>query len=475
MNKLMRAVVLLLSLSTLIFSSCDNSLVSPEEITSDNETSIHRLTYSFSYENSMYQKTKGALADVFDEFYEKIITGELVAETYVITFQEVESGATYSFSGSWEDATVELQAATYKVTGTSTAEGEKSQSKCSILFDETITITNDQTDIVLNAYYDCFLFVMTSEKLKNVDNCYLFNNKYWYAFVNNKFVDTLTGSHKDGTNFSVKMDDYNFDKGKYYIYEDVSINEYSVYFLISKMENGLEEVKWDGFTLTATSPNTVILKKAHPDGNVIEGELYYSMDASNWVIWNNGTEVSLELNQQLFLKGNKHHYDGDCQLEVLNGSAYGNGYIMSLFENGTDYQMTNLPDLALRRFFVDNGKITGELKFPEGVKNIGTTYIFSYSFEGPWWTSIILPSTVEVLGATCFEDTQITEITIPKSVKYIGSAAFNACYKLSTVYFTGTVAEWNAVEKLDYRWIEDGANEIIPAKTIICTDGIGVF
>lgn len=203
-----------------------------------NEATTHRLSFSFANGNSMYKSTKGASSDIFDEFYAKLSSGELVAETYNLTFTEIESGAAYTFTGAWETATVELQAATYKVTGASTAVGENSQEKCSICFDETITVTNQMTDIVLNAYYDCYLFVLTSEKIANVDNCFLFNNKYWYAFVNGNFIGTLTGTHKDGSKFSVEMGNYSFEKGKYYIYYDISINEYGISFLIPKMEDG---------------------------------------------------------------------------------------------------------------------------------------------------------------------------------------------------------------------------------------------
>ena len=64
----------------------------------------------------------------------------------------------------------------------------------------------------------------------------------------------------------------------------------------------------------------------------------------------------------------------------------------------------------------------------------------------------------------------MTEITIPKTVQYIGTAAFNNCINLSNVYFTGTVAEWSAIEKDDYRWYQG-----FPATKIICTDGEADF
>ena len=454
-----------LGIAAMMLSSCEDVIVPVET------ANTLKLGYSFSYENSMYKQTKAAASDVFDEFYAKLTTGELVADTYNLTFKEVESGAEYSFTGSWNGASVELQAATYKVTGKSTAVGENSQEKCSIFFDETITVTNQMSEIILNAKYDCYLFVMTSEKLNNVDNCFRFSNKYWYAFVNGNFVNTLTGTHKDGTAFSVEMNKYSFEKGKYYVYYDVSINEYGVGFLIEKMENGLED-SWNGYRLTATSENTVLVLKQHDYLNRFpDGALYYSLDAENWTRWEYNYEIPLALNQSLYLKGNQ--YFGDtCQIRAVSGTAYGSGYVCSLFDNGTDYTSTTIPNGALQDMFVNDDKsITSELRIPDSVKVIGTRDLFGYACYGKYWTSVILPKELEFIGGTAFESNSMTEITIPKTVQYIGDAAFCGCYNLAKVYFTGTVAEWNAIEKGNYKWVEGE----IPASKVFCSDGEADF
>jgi hypothetical protein len=457
----MKRVVFFLStigMALLMLSSCEKN---PSET-----AQTLKLGYSFGSENSMYQ-TKSAASDIFDEFYAKLTTGELVADTYNLTFKEVESGAEYSFSGSWKGATVELQAATYKVTGKSTAIGENTQEKCSIYFDETITVTNQMTEIVLNAKYDCYLFVMTSEKLNKVDNCFFFNNKYWYAFVNGNFVNTLTGSHKDGSKFSVEMNDYRFDKGKYYVYYDVSINEYGVGFLIPKMEDGLGG--WDGFRIRATSENTVlVLTQLAPQK--YSGDLCYSFDTVNWNDWEYNQEIPVELNQSLYLKGNR--MSGDTwRIQLKSGSAYGSGYICSLLDNGTDYTTTTIPNQAFQDMFLKEDNITGELRIPDVVKVIGTRDLFGYACYGAWWTSIILPKELEFIGGTAFQGCSMKEITLPKTLQYLGDAVFDGCDLLSTVYFTGTIAEWNAVEKGNYRWTNGGP----AATTIICTDGVAAF
>lgn len=444
-------------LSFLVLSSCEKI---------DDKPTMHRLSFRFGTENSMYKTTKSAASDVFDEFYAKLSSGELVADSYNLTFTNVETGTAYSFSGNWKNAEVELQDATYRVTGKSTATGEKTQEKCSVYFDETVTVTKT-SDIVLNALYDCFLFVMTSDKLANVDNCFLFNNKYWYAFVNGTFVSTLTGTHKDGSKFSVDMSGYMFDKGKYYIYDDVSLNKYSAFILLPKMDNGYPE--WDGFRLKATSDNTVLVKE-HNGSTYPNGKLYYSFDTQNWKEWEYGSEISLEKNQNLYLKGNMI-FGETCRIAAKSGTAYGSGYVSSLFDNGTDYTTSAIPDKALQDIFYRDGGITGELKIPDVVKTIGTRNLYGYSCYGPWWTSVILPKELEFIGCTAFESNQMTEIIIPKTVKFIGDAAFCACYNLVKVSFTGTVAEWNAIEKGNYKWVEGE----IPADKVICSDGEADF
>lgn len=242
-------------------------------ITDSEESALIKCNLKYSLDNgtSMYVPTKSEASDIFDEFYAKLATGELVAESYELTFTDVATGTSYSFSGEWEDAVVELQAATYKVTGISKASGEKTQEKCSIYFNETLTVSNQMPEIVLHAYYDCFLFVMTSESLSQVEDCYLFANKYWYAFVNDVFVDTLKGSHKDGSRFSVDMRGYSFSKGKYYVYKDVSVDEHSVSFLIPTMDNGFEEeYEW----VTLSEELLGAYTSGQQGGRVLENKFY---------------------------------------------------------------------------------------------------------------------------------------------------------------------------------------------------------
>ena len=107
----------------------------------DREAQVY-LTYTISSNEgqSMYG-TKATNAEVFDEFYQKIISGDLVAPSYELTFTEKTTGAIYSVSGNWSSKDmVTLRTGVYHVVGKSTAVGENIQDKCSLVFDDEITV-----------------------------------------------------------------------------------------------------------------------------------------------------------------------------------------------------------------------------------------------------------------------------------------------------------------------------------------------
>ncbi len=72
---------------------------------------------------------------------------------------------------------------------------------------------------------------------------------------------------------------------------------------------------------------------------------------------------------------------------------------------------------------------------------------------------------VEIGDEAFMNDTDLTSVTIPTSVTSIGGFAFKGCTALTTIYYEGTRAEWNAVER--WAWIGDES-----AVRIVCTDGV---
>lgn len=329
-------------------------------------------------------------------------------------------------------------------------------------YEGTLSVPEGTTDIGVYAFVGSKAkTIILPSTIKTIEdfafeNCYNLTDIYCYAEKCPEF--------KDGTSV------WTYVYGTSGVLHYPAESDYSEFPVPSEWSKVADLSNWDGFRLKATSENTVLVL-THDSLDKYPGrDLFYSFNTIDWVKWEYDAEVHLDMNQNLYLKGENLIFGDTCRIEAKSGTAYGSGYVCSLFDNGTDYTTSSIPAQALQGIFVEDGGITGELRFPDVVKTIGSQYLYAYTCHGPWWTSVILPKELEFIGCTSFENNRMTEITIPKTVKYIGDAAFNGCRQLSTVYFTGTVEEWEAIEKGDYRW-EVGP----PATTIICSDGEANF
>ena len=124
--------------------------------------------------------------------------------------------------------------------------------------------------------------------------------------------------------------------------------------------------------------------------------------------------------------------------------------------------------------FCENWYVT-TVNFPEGLEEIG-----DYAFKSSsLYYDMTLPSTLKKIGEGGFEEcrkimtTALPEgfetlgdrafascnilryITIPKTIKTIGSRAFTGCTGMSTIYYTGTQAQWNAIDKAsDWNYLQ---------------------
>lgn len=59
----------------------------------------------------------------------------------------------------------------------------------------------------------------------------------------------------------------------------------------------------------------------------------------------------------------------------------------------------------------------------------------------------------------------LQSIVFPNSLTYIGTKAFVSCTSLNTISYSGTVSEWNNIDK------QQSWNNGVPAKVVHCTDG----
>ena len=105
--------------------------------------------------------------------------------------------------------------------------------------------------------------------------------------------------------------------------------------------------------------------------------------------------------------------------------------------------------------------LTG-VTMPNSVTNIGNAAFCGCS----GLTSVIIPNSVMNIGDGAFTNCErLTSVTIPVSVTSIGDWAFNNCDSLVDAYYSGTQAQWNAVQ------IKQG-NAPLTNATIYCTDGV---
>ena len=80
--------------------------------------------------------------------------------------------------------------------------------------------------------------------------------------------------------------------------------------------------------------------------------------------------------------------------------------------------------------------------------------------------SIEIPNTITKINEYVFSNCQsLAHITIPDSVTSFGIYSFESCNDLASIDYSGTKAQWNAIQ------FEDGWNEGCPKITVKCTDG----
>ncbi|MBQ3506591.1 MAG: leucine-rich repeat protein [Clostridia bacterium] len=98
------------------------------------------------------------------------------------------------------------------------------------------------------------------------------------------------------------------------------------------------------------------------------------------------------------------------------------------------------------------------------------TYAEVWGYNEGITTEIVIESQynnlpVKGIYGDAFRLSNIVSVVIPDSITLIRYSAFSNCYNLTSITFTGTVAEWNAIEK-GSNW-----NYNVPATKVVCSDG----
>lgn len=239
MRRLFSALAMLI-VGGLLFVCCEQKLEQIDEVS---------VYFVFNLPtDSGGSMTKATNAEVFGEFYKKIVSAELVAEDYDLMLTDISSGARIECKGNWNNhSMITLKTGTYKVEGTSTAKGGIIQDKCSFVFNEMIIVETSTSSVILTAEYDCYLLIFSGNEIATISNfdgkntVPLFDFKtYKYAFVNNKlYVEDkqssayLSGTYSNGAEFRCYTGNLGFERGKYYVYNTITGG-----FTIPEMEEG---------------------------------------------------------------------------------------------------------------------------------------------------------------------------------------------------------------------------------------------
>lgn len=86
-------------------------------------------------------------------------------------------------------------------------------------------------------------------------------------------------------------------------------------------------------------------------------------------------------------------------------------------------------------------------------------------------TSINIPEGITTIEDSTFFYAAFTNITIPNSITSIKGSAFGYCQNLNSISFTGTIEEWNAIDKYSDSNGYNDWNVGCGAITVTCTDG----
>ena len=96
--------------------------------------------------------------------------------------------------------------------------------------------------------------------------------------------------------------------------------------------------------------------------------------------------------------------------------------------------------------------VSGSLIVPDSVVEIN-----SYAFLFCRLSAVMLPQRLRTINHSTFYGSYLNDLTIPKSVTTIGSSAFGYCKYLSSVYYDGSAADWNAIS------VDEGNDKLLAA------------
>ena len=173
-------------------------------------------------------------------------------------------------------------------------------------------------------------------------------------------------------------------------------------------------------------------------------------------LYETGTDNMTKSWQELLDCGYIVVNDGECYSGV--DDRFFSSYASALYGDlhlPADGSVTSIGSSA----FTDGYNLTS-ITIPDSVTSIGD-YAFDYCSS---LTDLTIGDSVTTIGSGAFENcSSLTSVTIGDSVTSIGERAFEHCTSLTTVTFSGTAAQWSAIElgrawcpTVDYIQCSDG-------------------
>ena len=405
------------------------------------------LTYTLSTSNGepMPSPTKARNDDVWQEFYSKISSGDMVAPSYELVFTESKTGNVYNVTGKWADHSyVTLRTGQYHVTGVSTSEGDNIQDKCSISFNDLITIDVDNTTIILKGQYDCGLIVFNDPTISELSNYNGNTSKNFFSYGNYKYAffkpslyssdkkneAYLQGKRTDNSIFKVYTGNLSFESGKYYVYNNIAAN-----FQIDKMidgrgENGGSSAS-DGYVtitynISSTGLSTIAYNTSSFSAMSVDGSAEES-PATKYSFSTSGKHtISWKLKDPNTI-GEDAFYE--CSLitnAVLSNTIQTIG-VLTDHHKGCFQKCSNLTACNM----------------PTSMVTIGVSTWDGTALTG----SVVLPSSVKTVGHYAFQNTPITEFTFGEGVTTTSMCMFQGCKNLKVIYALPTQCPPN-----EYMW-----------------------
>ena len=189
------------------------------------------LNYVFySHTNDITTKSTMTIGEQYKVFYTKyILSQQLTPRIYELIFTSLNTKLKTYINGKWSNKElINFPIGKYIVTGSSKPLKYASLGDtCSLIFQDTISVTTLTTNLTLKANYGCSLLLFDNTNIKSIATVdfgdikplLLKTEDFYHAFM----VDTneeLTITRFDGSSFILMTNNYSFILGKYYYFAD---------------------------------------------------------------------------------------------------------------------------------------------------------------------------------------------------------------------------------------------------------------